>query len=201
MEHTEKRERERNLPSEAKGRLGVIRAQVESGGLDEKQRAVVLARVADNVAKSSAHARPDDSHPSHIDGSAPSPGAVFVFGSNLAGRHGAGAAKYAAQHCHAQYGVGVGRTGNSYALPTKGNQLEVLPLAEIYGHVKQFVAYAKSNPEQQFHLTRVGCGLAGYRDAQIAPLFVGTPKNVSLPMEWVKHIETKRGVEGKELSR
>lgn len=145
--------------------------------------------------------KPDYSHPSHVDGSPPAPGAVFVFGSNLSGRHGAGAAKYAAQYCHAEYGVGIGRTGNGYAIPTKGTQLEVLPLCEIYSHVKQFVAYAKQNPEEQFHLTRVGCGLAGYRDAQVAPLFVGTPKNVSLPAEWVKHIDSTRSLDGKGFSR
>ena len=189
------------LPSEVKVDLGAIPAKVEGGSLDEMQRAVIPADRAQSAAKCSSHMKPDYSHPSHVDGSPPAPGAVFVFGSNLSGRHGAGAAKYAAQYCHAEYGVGIGRTGNGYAIPTKGTQLEVLPLCEIYSHVKQFVAYAKQNPEEQFHLTRVGCGLAGYRDAQVAPLFVGTPKNVSLPAEWVKHIDSTRSLDGKGFSR
>lgn len=137
----------------------------------------------------------------HIDGSAPASGVIFVFGSNLAGRHGAGAAKHAAQHCQAKYGVGVGRTGQSYAIPTKGRQLEVLPLSEIYGHVKQFIAYAEQNPTEQFYLSRVGCGLAGYRDAQIAPMFMGSPKTVNLPREWVKHIDPQRKLENEGPSR
>lgn len=189
------------MVSQNKGQPGASCAGIEGDGLEKSQRAGVFPRLAGNVAKNTVHLRPDDSHPTHIDGSAPPPGAVFVFGSNLAGRHGAGAAKYAAQHCHAEYGVGVGRTGNSYAIPTKGHLLEVLPLSDIYSHVKQFVAYAKQYPEQHFHLTRVGCGLAGYRDNQIAPLFVGTPMNVSLPSEWARHIEAKRSIEDKVISR
>lgn len=166
-------------------RLGTVQMQVREALLRERGNEAV----------------PDDGHPTHIDGVAPPPGAVFVFGSNLAGRHGAGAAKYAAQHCQAEYGVGIGRTGNSYAIPTKGNQLEVLPLSDIYGHVKQFITYAKQNPTQQFHLTRVGCGLAGYRDTQVAPLFIGVPKNVNVPDEWAKHVEIKRNAVSKGIER
>lgn len=131
----------------------------------------------------------------HRDGDTPPVGTIFVFGSNLAGRHGAGAAKHAALHCQAQYGVGVGRTGQSYAIPTKGHNLEVLPLSEIYGHVKQFIAYAKQNPTEKFFMSRVGCGLAGYQDAQIAPMFIGLPTNVDIPSEWEMFVAPKRNVE------
>lgn len=101
--------------------------------------------------------------------------AIFVFGSNLAGRHGKGAALAARRQYGAEYGVGVGLTGDAYAIPTKSATLTTLPLAHIAGHVDDFLAYARAHPELTFNVTRVGCGLAGYTDAQIAPLFAGAP--------------------------
>lgn len=109
---------------------------------------------------------------------------IFVFGSNLAGRHGKGAALNARQHHGAVYGVGVGRTGNAYAIPTKDRALRVLPLAEIAPHVAAFVAYARENPSLWFEVTRIGCGLAGYRDAEISPMFASAPANCLLPDGW-----------------
>lgn len=113
---------------------------------------------------------------------------IFVFGSNLAGRHGKGAALAAKESHGAKYGVGVGRTGNAYAIPTKDQNLKTLPIAEIAKHVKDFLAYAKSNPELSFQLTPVGTGLAGYKHQDIAPLFRGVEslRNVATPNEWVK---------------
>lgn len=105
------------------------------------------------------------------------PSEVFVFGSNLAGRHGAGAAKDAMKF-GAQYGRGIGRQGQSYALPTKGNNLRTLALSEIASFVQDFLDYARSQPSTRFLVTRIGCGLAGYRDAEVAPLFAGAPTNV-----------------------
>lgn len=67
---------------------------------------------------------------------------VFVFGSNLAGRHGKGAALYAKQHYGAEYGIGFGKTGNAYAIPTKDQNLEVLSLDKIQHYIKNFVSYA-----------------------------------------------------------
>lgn len=110
---------------------------------------------------------------------------IFVFGSNLAGRHGKGAALFARQERGAVYGVGQGRTGNAYAIPTKDANLRVLPLSEIATHVQAFIAYAHRNPTLQFEVTRIGCGLAGYRDEQIAPLFAKAPSNCLMPREWV----------------
>lgn len=110
---------------------------------------------------------------------------IFVFGSNLAGRHGAGAALYARQNCGAEVGVGVGRTGASYALPTKNTDLKTLPLSTIQVYVSEFLLYATSNPELTFNVTRIGCGLAGYKDKDIAPMFVNAPSNCILPQEWV----------------
>ncbi len=119
----------------------------------------------------------------HPDGTQPERGEIFVFGSNLAGRHGAGAAKAAMWHFGAKYGVGSGPVGQSYAIPTKGRQLEVLSLKDIVSHVEAFKAYTAAS-SQVFFVTRVGCGLAGYNDAQIAPMFCGASANCVFPEEW-----------------
>lgn len=109
---------------------------------------------------------------------------VFVFGSNLAGRHGKGAALWARHHAGAVYGQGVGPQGNSYAIPTKDHSIRTLPLDEIAEYVSAFLSYAKSNPGLTFRLTPIGCGLAGYAREQIEPLFEGAPSNVLWPPEW-----------------
>lgn len=74
--------------------------------------------------------------------------------------------------------------GMSYAIPTKGASLITLGLYIIREHVERFVAFAEENPHLSFYVTRVGCGLAGYTDAQMAPLFWRCPPNVTLPDEW-----------------
>lgn len=109
---------------------------------------------------------------------------IFVFGSNLAGRHGAGAALYAAKNHGAKYGVGVGRTGNSYAIPTKDSSIRTLPLDSIQPYVTEFLEYASNHPELEFQVTKIGCGLAGYTEADIAPMFTGAPSNCHLPDGW-----------------
>lgn len=109
---------------------------------------------------------------------------IFVFGSNLAGRHGAGAAKYANAMYAAEHGTGEGRTGRAYALPTKDKKLEPRPLFDIGVSVVRFLAYTYEHPELEFFVTRVGCGLAGYDDAEIAPFFLLAGKNVTLPDGW-----------------
>ncbi len=106
---------------------------------------------------------------------------VFVFGSNLAGRHGAGSAKHALKHFGAKYGVGIGRQGNSYAIPTKDHKLNTLPLDEIKQYVLNFCAYAEYHWEECFNVVEIGCGLAGYTPEQIAPMFQSAPENVNLP--------------------
>lgn len=110
--------------------------------------------------------------------------AIFVFGSNLAGRHGKGAALHARKHCGAIYGQPEGLQGNSYAIPTKDGSLRVLPLPDIERNVARFVAFARMRPELRFRLTPIGCGLAGYRYEQIAPMFRAAPPNVELPDEF-----------------
>lgn len=111
---------------------------------------------------------------------------IFVFGSNLAGRHGKGAALHAIQHHEAIYGEGWGRQGRSYAIPTKDDHLQTLPIPEIEVHVRWFKEYARRHDHEDFFVTRLGCGLAGYTDEQIAPLFKDMPKNVILPNEWLE---------------
>jgi hypothetical protein len=109
---------------------------------------------------------------------------IFVFGSNLAGRHGKGAAKTALDEHGAIYGRGVGMQGQSYAIPTKGYRLETLSVHDISKFVNDFKKYAHRNPHLRFNVTRVGCGLAGYSDNDIAPLFWGAPRNCQLPEGW-----------------
>lgn len=115
---------------------------------------------------------------------------IFVFGSNLAGRHGKGAALYARQYFGAVYGQGIGRTGNAYAIPTKDAQLRTLSLSEIREHVNYFLGYAQNNPDLTFQVTRIGCGLAGYKDTDIAPMFAEAPSNCCLPEEWKEFLTT-----------
>lgn len=110
---------------------------------------------------------------------------IFVFGSNLAGRHGAGAALYARKHHGAIYGRGVGRQGNSYAIPTKDEKLRTRSLDQIALDVDVFLAYARQNPDLSFQITAIGTGLAGYMHEQIAPMFRDAPANCTLPPEWL----------------
>jgi hypothetical protein len=109
---------------------------------------------------------------------------IFVFGSNLAGRHGKGAALEARTVWGAQYGVGKGRTGQSYAIPTKDEHIQTLPLERIELEVRNFLEYACFHPELKFIVTRIGCGLAGYTSQQIAPMFRDAPTNCELSPEW-----------------
>lgn len=109
---------------------------------------------------------------------------IFVFGSNLAGIHGAGSARYAHEKCGAEWGVGVGRTGDSYAIPTKDRSIETLPIDEVVFHVRGFVRYASTHPELSFEVVKIGCGLAGFTEDQIRPLFATAPSNCILPEGW-----------------
>ena len=109
---------------------------------------------------------------------------VFVFGSNLQGHHTGGAARYAYKHFGAEWGVGIGPTGQCYAIPTMHGGVD-----DIRPYVEDFVKYAKSHPLNRFLLTRIGCGIAGFSDKQMAMLFydAGASKlpNVAFPEEWI----------------
>lgn len=111
---------------------------------------------------------------------------VFVFGSNLEGMHGGGAAYYAFKHFGAMMGCGVGLRGQSYAIPTMQGGVET-----IKPYVDDFIVFAKEHPELFFYVTRIGCGIAGFRDKEIAPLFtkaIDVP-NICLPESFVKALK------------
>jgi len=119
--------------------------------------------------------------------------AIFVFGSNLAGRHGKGSALCAFRNHDAQYGNGKGLQGKSYAIPTKDATLRTLPLSVIREHVKDFVDFAKSAPELEFVVVAIGCGLAGYSPEEIAPLFTDAPENCLLPPQFKRILHPRKG--------
>lgn len=108
---------------------------------------------------------------------------IFVFGSNDAGRHGKGAAK-TAKRWGAREGIGEGIQGNTYGIPTKDRRLKVLGLGRINRSIKAFLEYAKEHPDKTFLVTRVGCGLAGFSETDIAPMFADAPSNCILPPGW-----------------
>lgn len=112
---------------------------------------------------------------------------IFVFGSNLAGRHGRGAAKYAALKYGAERGVGEGPTGEAYAIPTKGYNLDVLPLSDVDKSIQKFLDYAKLHHDNMFLLTPIGTGLAGNDKRDIWRILAkyGVPSNVVLSSTWV----------------
>lgn len=111
---------------------------------------------------------------------------IFVFGSNLGGFHGGGAARAAMDHYGAVWGQGVGLQGQSYAIPTMHGGVDV-----IKPYVDEFIAFARQHPELRFLVTRIGCGIAGFAVEQIAPLFADAidDENIILPEDFVKVIE------------
>lgn len=109
---------------------------------------------------------------------------IFVFGSNEAGRHGAGAADWAYRHEGAEMGVGFGRRGNSFAIPTKDKRINTLPIPVIRVYVNSFIEYAYDHIDEAFKVTRIGCGYAGYTDLDMAPLFEDCPANCSFDDRW-----------------
>jgi hypothetical protein len=109
---------------------------------------------------------------------------IFVFGSNEAGIHGAGAAKYALEHEGAKYGVGIGLQGNSYAFPTKDMNIDTLPWISIVNYAEVFKDFAYRYEKSLFKVSRVGCGLAGLKDKDMAKLFVSSPRNCYFDKEW-----------------
>jgi len=112
---------------------------------------------------------------------------LFVFGSNLSGIHGAGGAKLAHKKFGAEWGVGVGFTGQCYAIPTKDYGISrTLKIDEIKLFIDEFIELASKNINYNFLVTRIGCGLAGYRDDEIALLFkdVVNFDNIFLPQSF-----------------
>lgn len=111
---------------------------------------------------------------------------VFVFGSNLQGQHAGGAARVAREEFGAVWGQGTGLQGQSYAIPTMQGGVET-----VKPYVDEFIEFAKEHSNLVFYVTRIGCGIAGFRDAQIAPLFRAAldVENIILPESFVKVIE------------
>ena len=103
---------------------------------------------------------------------------MFVFGSNLQGAHGGGAARLAFNRFGAQWGVGVGLTGQTYAIPTMHGGVDA-----IAPYVDEFIEFARNNRNLKFFVTRIGCGIAGFHDKDIAPLFENAldEENIVLP--------------------
>jgi len=106
---------------------------------------------------------------------------IFVFGSNTAGKHGKGAAKQALTW-GAKWNQGNGLQGKTYGIPTKDSNIRTLPIDKIKPFVEQFIQFTKDNPTMIFLVTEIGCGLAGYKPKDIAPLFKGVEnlENVKL---------------------
>ena len=111
---------------------------------------------------------------------------IFVFGSNLAGVHGGGAAHIAYGKFGAIWGQGVGLQGQSYGIPTMHGGID-----KIKPYVDQFIEFASQHPEYTFLVTKIGCGIAGFTIGEMAPLFAQaiTLENVVLPKEFVETIQ------------
>ena len=114
------------------------------------------------------------------------PNEIFVFGSNLAGAHGGGAARLAYNRFGAIMGQGVGLQGQSYAIPTMQGGVET-----IKPYVDEFIDFARQHPEYHFLVTQIGCGIAGFIPMEIAPLFEDAldVENIILPKEFVSFIQ------------
>ncbi len=114
---------------------------------------------------------------------------IFVFGSNLEGYHGGGAAHLAFKKFGAVWGQGVGLHGQSYAIPTMHGGVSA-----IKPYVDDFIAFARAHTELYFYVTRIGCGIAGFKDSDIAPLFADAAnmENVALPRSFIAYYAESR---------
>ena len=109
---------------------------------------------------------------------------VFVFGSNLLGIHGGGAARYAVTKLGAADGIGEGPTGRTYALPTCSRPGVPMTIESVRIHVQHFLAHAARTPDTRYYVSAVGCGIAGFTEGEVAPMFAGAPDNCDLPDGW-----------------
>ena len=105
------------------------------------------------------------------------PNEIFVFGSNLQGYHGGGAARLAMNQWGAVWGQGTGLQGQTYAIPTMQGGI-----GTIRPYIDQFIKFAQNDPERTFLVTEIGCGIAGFRPADIAPLFKNA---INIPNIWM----------------
>lgn len=111
---------------------------------------------------------------------------IFVFGSNLKGMHGGGAARIALEKFGAVWGQGTGLQGNSYAIPTMHGGTDA-----IAPYVDEFIAFAREHKEMRFYVTRIGCGIAGFTVQEMAPLFKAAldEENIYLPEDFIEELE------------
>ena len=111
---------------------------------------------------------------------------IFVFGSNLQGMHGGGAARIAHERFGAVWGQGIGLHGQTYAIPTMHGGTDV-----IAPYVNDFITFAKEHPELKFLVTEIGCGIAGFRTSEMAPLFKEAIdiENIYLPERFIEELE------------
>lgn len=120
----------------------------------------------------------------------------FVFGSNELGIHGAGAAKAAKDRYGARVGQGFGPQGRSFGIPTcarpVGDPNWQIGIDRLKFYVDAFLLYAQMYPEKEFKVTQIGCGLAGWKAFQVAPLFAKATKNCSFDTAWVEYLPGKR---------
>lgn len=116
---------------------------------------------------------------------------IFVFGSNLLGIHGSGAALHASRYRGAVKEIPEGLSGASYAVPTKIEPYKLMSLNEVKRHINNFLLFANDNPDKLFQVTRVACGLAGFKDTDISPLFIDAPSNCYLPGIWLRENNKK----------
>jgi hypothetical protein len=131
----------------------------------------------------------------HPDGSAPTPGDwIFVFGSNSLGQHYGGAARFAHERFGAPMGEARGLRGSSYAIATceRPGTPGSFTIEQVAEQVQEFVGHVQANPDKRYWLTRVGCGLAGFGDSRVAPLFkelASLGERVSFPEDWEIWVE------------
>ena len=116
------------------------------------------------------------------------PNEIFVFGSNLGGFHAGGAVRVALHKFGAVWGQGVGLQGQSYAIPTMQGGVET-----IKPYVNEFIAFAQEHSELTFYVTRIGCGIAGFAEDEIAPLFRAAIdiENIILPKSFAECLDKK----------
>ena len=113
---------------------------------------------------------------------------IFVFGSNTRGAHGKGAALTALKYHSAVYGQAHGLQGESYAIATCNGTFKPLNLPIIRHEVEHFMQFAKTHPELNFKVTRVGCGLGRYKNEDIAPMFTHAPDNCFFDEQWQPYL-------------
>ena len=109
---------------------------------------------------------------------------IFVFGSNRRGEHLSGAAKQAYEQFGAEWGIGEGLSGRTYAFPTLEWEMTKVGLRSLEKQRDRLFATCRALPEKEFLLTKVGCGIAGYEESYMKSLFKSSPKNLIKPEEW-----------------